>query len=74
MAPFPWVKMLALMACLVSQETASYGPTSYMGYMVSHLQVVDDKDTAGERYPRVFEQFEAVCDMFWFPSRRTHPY
>lgn len=66
MAPFPWVKMLALMTSSVSQVTANYGLTSYVGYMVAFLQIGgDDKDNAGE-HNLVLRRVEAAFDTLVF--------
>lgn len=47
MAAFPWVKMMVLLTVFVSHWIVNYGTTSYLGYMVQHLNIVDDKDKAG---------------------------
>eukprot|EP00904_Undaria_pinnatifida_P008637 jgi/Undpi1/4903/HiC_scaffold_19.g08255.m1 len=47
MAPFPYVAILAIMACLVSSMVVEMSVYAYAGYMVEHLGVVDDKDEAG---------------------------
>lgn len=65
MAPFPWVKVLALMAAFVSQMTADFGLSSYVGYMVASLHVVDGKDSAGETWSGV----EMWSRVKMFPSK-----
>lgn len=60
MAPFPWRTLLALAISCVSQVTTCYGLTSYVGYMAEFLQVVGDKDNAGETPPRVFMRLKIV--------------
>lgn len=53
MAAFPWVKMMVLLTVFVSHWIVNYGTTSYLGYMVQHLNIVDDKDKAGKTHTRV---------------------
>ena len=48
MAPFPYLPMTAVMASLLSMQIAELTLFSYVGYMLEHLGVVDDKDEAGE--------------------------
>ena len=52
MAPFPYVAILAIMACLVSSMVVEMSVYAYAGYMVEHLGVVDDKDEAGDKRKR----------------------
>ncbi|CAM9579188.1 unnamed protein product [Ectocarpus fasciculatus] len=46
-APFPWLPMLAIAIGLVSHSYALTSLFPYVGYMVQHLGVTDDKDEAG---------------------------
>ncbi|CAB1117720.1 unnamed protein product [Ectocarpus sp. CCAP 1310/34] len=45
--PFPWLPMLALAIGLVSHSYSLSSLFPYVGYMVQHLGVTDDKDEAG---------------------------
>ncbi|CAM9581917.1 unnamed protein product [Ectocarpus sp. 12 AP-2014] len=45
--PFPWLPMLALAIGLVSHSYSLSSLFPYVGYMVQHLGVADDKDEAG---------------------------
>ncbi|CBN75080.1 conserved unknown protein [Ectocarpus siliculosus] len=45
--PFPWLPMLAIAIGLVSHSYALTSLFPYVGYMVQHLGVTDDKDEAG---------------------------
>ena len=49
-APFPWLPMLALAIGLVSHSYSLSSLFPYVGYMVQHLGVTDDKDEAGLCY------------------------
>lgn len=48
MAPLPVLPLLAISMSLLSQMFVQVGLFSYGGYMVKHLDVVDNKDKAGE--------------------------
>ena len=52
MAPFPYLAMLAIMACLVSSMVVQMSVFAYAGYMVEHLGVVDNKDESGDEKNR----------------------
>ena len=58
MAPFPFLVMLAIMACLISTTVVEMSVFSYAGYMVEHLGVVDDKDESGDE-----EKRDNVCHL-----------
>ncbi|CAM9302492.1 unnamed protein product, partial [Ectocarpus sp. 8 AP-2014] len=45
--PFPWLPMLALAIGLVSHSYSLSSLFPYVGFMVQHLGVADDKDEAG---------------------------
>ncbi|CAB1117719.1 unnamed protein product [Ectocarpus sp. CCAP 1310/34] len=45
--PFPWLPMLALAIGLVSHSYSFSSLFPYVGYMVQHLGVTDDRDEAG---------------------------
>ena len=46
--PFPWMPMLALAVGLVSHSYSLSSLFPYVGYMVQHLGITDDKDEAGQ--------------------------
>lgn len=50
-SPFPWLPMLAISISLVSHSYALTSLFPYVGYMVQHLGITDDKDEAGELCP-----------------------
>ena len=47
-SPFPWLPMLAISIGLVSHSYALTSLFPYVGYMVQHLGITDDKDEAGQ--------------------------
>ena len=50
MAPFPYLPMTAIMACIISQQVVLMRVFAYSGFMVEYLGAVDDKDKAGETW------------------------
>lgn len=48
MSPFPWLPMLAIATGLISHSYCLSSLFPYVGYMVQHIGVTDDKDEAGE--------------------------
>lgn len=46
--PFPWAPMVAISTGLVAHSYALSSLFPYVGYMVQHLGVTDDKDEAGK--------------------------
>lgn len=48
MAPFPWVPMLALSVSFLSNSYCISSLFAYLGYMMEHIGVADNKDEAGE--------------------------
>ncbi len=47
-SPFPWLPMLAISIGLVSHSYALSSLFPYVGVMVQHLGVTDNKDEAGQ--------------------------
>lgn len=46
--PFPLMPMVVIATCLVAHAYALRSLFPYVGYMVQHLGVTDDKDEAGK--------------------------
>lgn len=54
-SPFPWLPMLAISIGLVSHSYVLTSLFPYVGSMVQHLGVTDNKDEAGESASRIFQ-------------------
>lgn len=59
MGSFPFLPMAVLVVSLFSAWFVELSLTSYVGYMVLHLGIVDDKDESGEL---VFRNFDHEVD------------